>query len=204
VRTLLDQQYAALSDWLDEVDVSAHLAEPVGLGDWTVRDLVAHLGLGIGLSRFVTAAPQGAEPLSFGAYVSAYPPNAGQIAADTSAIGERYGDDVVGGFRGTAAEAFAALDATPGAVLQARRGPIRRDDYLLTRLMELVVHADDLARALGRDDPPLVPAAVDAVAGALAGAYAEACEGSPPASGLPWIRLATGRVPSDDAALPLL
>jgi uncharacterized protein (TIGR03083 family) len=204
VRTLLDQQYAALSDWLDEVDVSAHLAEPVGLGDWTVRDLVAHLGLGIGLSRFVTAAPDGAEPLSFGVYVSAYPPNAGQIATDTRVTAETYGADVVGGFRGTAAEAFAALDATPGAVLQARRGPIRRDDYLLTRLMELVVHADDLARALGRDDPPLVPAAVDAVAGALAGAYAEVCEGSPPASGLPWIRLATGRVPSDDPALPLL
>ncbi|QIG42100.1 maleylpyruvate isomerase family mycothiol-dependent enzyme [Nocardioides anomalus] len=200
MRTLLEQQYAALSDWLDEVDVSAHLAEPVGLGDWTVRDLIAHLGLGIGLSRFVTTAPEGAEPLGFGAYVAAYPPHADQIAADTRAMRDTYGADVIGGFRRTAAEAFAALDATPGAVLQARRGPIARDDYLLTRLTELVVHADDLARTLGRDDAPLLPAAVDAVAGALATAY----PGEPPDVGLTWIRLATGRVASDDPALPLL
>ena len=42
------------------------LGEPVGLGDWTVRDLVAHLGLGIGLARFVTVAAPGADPLSLG------------------------------------------------------------------------------------------------------------------------------------------
>jgi hypothetical protein len=45
------------------VPVSAHLGEPVGLGDWTVRELVAHLGLGIGLSRFVTTAAPEAEGL---------------------------------------------------------------------------------------------------------------------------------------------
>ena len=83
MRTLLEQQYAALADWLDEVPVSAHLVEPVGLGDWTVRELVAHLGLGIGLSRYVAAAEPGALPLSLGEYVSAYPPASDQIAEMT-------------------------------------------------------------------------------------------------------------------------
>ncbi len=75
----------------------------------------------------------------------------------TREISARFGDDLVGGFRRTAAEAFAALDAIPGEVFQARRGPIARDDYLLTRLLELVVHGDDLQRALGRTDAPLLP-----------------------------------------------
>ena len=204
MRTVLEAQYAALADWLDEVPVSAHLGEPVGLGDWTVRDLVAHLGLGIGLSRYVAAAAPDAVPLSLGEYVRAYPPAADQISQMTHDLSTAFGDDPVGGFRRTAVEAFAALDATPGAVLQARRGPIARDDYLLTRLLELVVHGDDLQRALGRTDAPLLPEAVTTVSDALAAAY-EARSGSTPAAvGLTWIRLAAGRIPSEDPHLPLL
>jgi len=170
-----------------------------------VRELVAHLGLGIGLSRFVTAAAPGAVPLSLGEYVRAYPPAADQISEMTREVSATFGDDVVGGFRRTAAEAFAALDALDGPVLQARRGPIARDDYLLTRLLELVVHGDDLQRALGRSDAPLLPAAVTAVSEALAAAYEERVGAAPTSgSGLAWIRRAAGRVPASDPHLPLL
>ena len=205
MRTLLEDQAAVLADWLDEVPVSAHLVEPVGLGDWTVRELVAHLGLGIGLSRYVATAADDAVPLSLADYVSAYPPAADQIAEMTRELSASFGDDLVGGFRRTAAEAFAALDAIPGEVLQARRGPIRRDDYLLTRLLELVVHGDDLQRALDRSDAPLLAEAVESVAAALAAAYAERT-GAPArdAVGLAWLRRAAGRVPSDEPGLPLL
>ena len=198
MRTLLEQQYVALAAWLDEVPVSAHLVEPVGLGDWTVRELVAHLGLGIGLSRFVTTAPEGAVPLSLGEYVRAYPPAADQIVADTRALSTAFGDDVVAGFRRTASEAFAALDATPGLE------DVARDDYLTTRLVELVVHGDDLQRALGRADAPLLPAAVASVGAALAAAYVERGGVARRPEGLEWIRLATGRVASEDPLLPLL
>jgi uncharacterized protein (TIGR03083 family) len=205
---LLEQQYAALADWLDEVPVSAHLVEPVGLGDWTVRELVAHVGLGLGLARYVVVAPPGAEPLSLGEYVRAYPPAADQIAGMTREISADFGDDLVGGVRRTAAEAFAALDALDAAdaeVFQARRGPITRDDYLLSRLLELVVHGDDLQRALGRTDAPLLPEAVRMVGDALAVAYEERSGAQPVVgSGLEWIRSATGRVASDDPHLPLL
>ena len=204
MRTLLEEQYAALADWLDEVPVSAHLVEPTGLGDWTVRELVAHLGLGIGLSRFVTAAQADAVPLSLGEYVRAYPPASEQIAEMTREISAQFGDDLVGGFRRTAAEAFAAIDAIPGEVFQARRGPIARDDYLMTRLLELVVHGDDLQRALGRTDAPLLPAAVTAVGDALAAAYVERAGTAASGAGLEWIRRAAGRVPTDDPHLPLL
>jgi uncharacterized protein (TIGR03083 family) len=186
------------------VPVSAHLVEPVGLGDWTVRELVAHLGLGIGLSRFVAAAAPGTVPLSLGDYVRAYPPASQQIAEMTREIMASFGDDLVGGFRRTAAEAFGAIDAIPGDVLQARRGPIARDDFLLTRLLELVVHGDDLQRALGRTDAPLLPAAVATVSDALATAYVERTGTPAQGAGLEWIRRATGRVPTDDPHLPLL
>ena len=147
----------------------------------------------------------GAVPLTFGEYVRAYPPAADQIAEMTRAIQTSFGDDLVGGLRRTATEAFAALDATPGDVLQARRGPIAREDFLLTRLLELVVHGDDLQRALDRTDAPLLPAAVTAVSEALAAAYVERAGGTPPTgSGLDWIRRAAGRVPTDDPHLPLL
>ena len=86
----------------------------------------------------------------------------------------------------------------------ARRGPIRRDDYVLTRLIELVVHGDDLARAMGAVlDHPGEPQAVAAVAEALATAYQTATGHRPDENGpLPWIRLAAGRMPSDDPACP--
>ena len=98
-------------------------------------------------------------------------------------------------------------------MLQARRGPIRYDDYVLTRLLELVVHGDDLQRALGRTDAPLLPEAVDAVAAALAAAHDERVHGEEPSStdavrtdrrGLDWVRRAAGRVPDPDPLLPLL
>lgn len=200
VRGLLRDQAGGLAGWLDVVEVTSELDRPTPLPGWTVRELLAHLSLGIGLSRGVTTAAPGSVPLSFGEYVRAYSPAADQIAADTAALALELGDDLVGGFRRTAAEALDHLDATPGEVLQARRGPVGREDYLLTRLLELVVHTDDLARALDRSDPPLVPEAVTAVGTALATAYGA----PPPASGLAWVRLATGREPSTEPGLPLL
>jgi uncharacterized protein (TIGR03083 family) len=184
--------------------VSAHLDETVGLGDWTVRELVAHLGLGIGLSRSVEAAQPGAVPLSLGDYVRAYPPAAHQIAEMTRELSATFGDDLVAGFRRTAAEALVAIDALDAEVVQARRGPISRDDYLLSRLLELVVHGDDLQRALGRSDAPLLPEAVAAVSDALAAAYAERSGHATDGTGLVWLRRAAGRVPHDDPHLPIL
>lgn len=45
---------------------------------------------------------------------------------------------------------------------------ITRDDFLLTRIMELVVHTDDLATSLNIPTPPLPPAATDATIDLLA------------------------------------
>ena len=96
-------------------------------------------------------------------------------------------------------------------------------DYLVTRLVEAVVHADDLADALGLDAFPHDRQALAAVTRMLADAFADRVpggavelrippyavvqavpgpkhtRGTPPnvveTDPLTWIRLATGRVP---------
>ncbi len=101
---------------------------------------------------------------------------------------------------------FRALDALRTDVVRGPRGAITRDDFILTRVIELVVHGDDLARSVPAiEAPPLLDASRAAVSGALAQAYAEVT-GREPEIGdhLMWIRAATGRTPSEDEALPLL
>ncbi|MEU6074733.1 maleylpyruvate isomerase N-terminal domain-containing protein [Micromonospora sp. NPDC047074] len=58
----------------------------------------------------------------------------------------------------------------PERVVFLKRGPwsLTLDDYLTTRLMELVVHADDLAVSVGVPTPELPPEAVDPVLTLLA------------------------------------
>jgi hypothetical protein len=52
----------------------------------------------------------------------------------------------------------------PGRLVQVYGGLVLSlDDYLVTRLIELVVHADDLAASLGTAPPALPPAATQLV-----------------------------------------
>ena len=65
-------------------------------------------------------------PLSLGDYVRAYPPASEQIAEMTREISARFGDDLVGGFRRTAAEAFEALERAGAPATGAGLEWIRR------------------------------------------------------------------------------
>ena len=145
--------------------------------------------------------------MSLGRYVGAYPPAAPTIAQQTSSLAADLGDDLLGGVDEIVADAWRARRQISAPVVLGRRGPLTRNDYLMTRLLELVVHADDLHRALPEiQDSPVVPDAAVAVADALSAAYQER-SGHPPTSSTPplaWIRLAAGRVASPDPHLPLL
>jgi uncharacterized protein (TIGR03083 family) len=203
---LLRQQWESLRSWLDQIDVLSHRDLPSDLGAWTVGDLVAHLGLGIGMVAEVTPAPEGSVPLSFGTYVAAYPPAATSISDATRALARELGQDLLGGVDAIAAGAWRALSRNDATVVLGRRGPISRPDYLVTRLLELVVHGDDLHRAVpASTERPSLPRAEWLVAGALAHAYEERAGEKPDlVDATHWIRLATGRLPSTDGHLPLL
>ena len=202
---LLRRQWQDLRTWLEDVDALGQADRPTGLVTWTVGDLVAHLGLGLRLVTGIDPAPEGTVPISLREYVAAYPPAATAIAEQTEDVQAELGDGVLAGLDRIAAEAFERLAAVESPVVLARRGPITRDDYVLTRLLELVVHGDDLARALDAPRHPGDREAVVTVATALAVAYGE-ITGGPPMVGQPltWIRLAAGREPSEDPNLPLL
>jgi hypothetical protein len=203
---LLREQWRALREWLDDVDVLRYGARPVGLGDWTVRDLVAHLGLGLGMLTEIAPAEDGVEPMSFRRYVGHYPPASEAIAASTRDLGAELAADLLGGLDRIAREAFAAIEGAQWPVVLGRRGPLAYPDYLQTRLLELVVHGDDFARTVPEPgSTPVLDGAAASVAATLADAYAEIAGQRPDvAEPMGWIRVAAGRIDSDDPRLPLL
>lgn len=203
VERLLRDQWAELRGWLASEQVLDHADEPSGLPHWRVRDLVIHLGYGLRMTAEVGDA-DGEQPLDVIAYVAGYAPAQHQIADDTIAIAASLRGRELPGLDSLADEAWQALDRGLPAIVRGRRGPLRRDDFLRTRLIELVVHGDDLHRGRAGARSPLLPEAVAHVADVLGDGYGRITGRRPPARGLALVRLASGRQPSDDPALPLL
>ncbi len=202
---LLRRQWESLLAWLDQIDVAKYSDMSTGLGDWTVGDLVAHLGLSLSLAADVGEASADVDVLSIGQYVAAYPPAADEIAAMTQRTRAAFGPDTVRGLREIGERVWQAVARYDQARVLARRGAMGTSDYLATRLIELVVHGDDLWRVLGLGATPVIPEALRTVSTALADAYRERTGVVlNPADDLAWVRAACGRQASDDPALPLL
>lgn len=203
--TELHAQWEALRAWLASREVSDAFDESSVLVGWTVRDLVAHLGRGFDAIR-VAVATSTDEPLSLFAYVTRYADAATQIAEGTRGLTVSLGDDLLDGVDALADAGFAALARLSSPVVIGPRGPISRADFVATRLLELVVHADDLARSVPQAPAsPIRDEALGVVADALAEAYRVKTGGSADdPAGLAWVRAAAGRTPSLDPALPLL
>ncbi len=146
-----------------------------GLGEWTVRDLVGHAGRAfVTVSHYLATgagrAPTLNHPLDYG---SAYR----TAGADPRAIAERgrqagrdLGDDPVAGLRSWRDAAVADLAAYPDAAPVATpAGVMRLIDYLPSRILELVVHTDDLAQVVG---PVAMPTSARMVATCFAAGLA--------------------------------
>ncbi len=206
MRELVRAQWDQLLAWLVEVDAEGRAGLPSGLDGWTVGDLVAHVGLGIGMVAEVRAAPPGTTPVGVGAYVGQYRAAATVIDWETRELRQRLEPRLLEGIDALARESWASLEAHGAEVVLGRRGAVTLDDYLLTRLVELVVHADDLERALGsRVTSPVRDDALLVVADALSAVHLE-LRGTRPVvtDPLTWVREASGRQPAPDGAPPLL
>jgi uncharacterized protein (TIGR03083 family) len=227
VRVAYDAQWQVVRTWVDTVPDEALTHDSV-LDGWTVSDLIAHIGrvaLSVATLRPETATTR---PISIGAYVATYGEGAPVIAEQSRQAG--------GGPRRTRDQLTTFLDESKTAAaktlanlgnddqtVRASRGTIRLSDFLATRCVELVVHADDLSRSVPDAADPVhdrgavavsVRALLDVLAERTPGRSVEVrvppygavqciagprhTRGTPPnvveMAPLTWLRLATGRM----------
>jgi uncharacterized protein (TIGR03083 family) len=172
LRPVLIAQAAAALGWLTALDDSCFV-RPSVLEGWDVRTLAGHLILTLRGTVQVNGTVSNQRPMTIAGYVAGYRPAASVIDRSTREVtGDLRADELRQGLRDALAQ---ARDSEPaGSVLQGPRGPIGARDWLRTRIIELVVHSDDLSRSVP-DVPPVVldqAALTDAVR-SLAGVLAE-------------------------------
>ncbi|TDD64155.1 maleylpyruvate isomerase family mycothiol-dependent enzyme, partial [Jiangella aurantiaca] len=153
--------HEALRGWLAELPPE-HWTGPSVLPGWTVADLAAHIALVADSVTATAAAPRGVAPHSLSEYLTTYAAAAADLSERTVAIAADAGHDK-DRILAAVDERFQAATSTVDArglddvVLTTRRVPARQSDYLLTRVIEIAVHADDLARSVPSADPPTIP-----------------------------------------------
>ncbi|MDG4860048.1 sterol carrier family protein [Streptomyces sp. T-3] len=197
------------------------LALPTRLGDWTVRELAAHLAMVLGsVHRYLQAPEPAKHEVPLLDWPFATRSAAAQVDEDVKELVEE----------GEPAELFARVAAgieelLPGApdarLVPSRFGGMTLGDFLVTRTVEFIVHTDDLNDAVPDLEVPYDRQALAACTRLLADALAVKApggstevrippyavvqciegprhtRGTPPnvveTDPLTWIRLATGR-----------
>lgn len=221
-------QSAKISAWADPLPNTAFV-QPSAIPGWDVRTLLAHVLLvHRGLLRWL-AAPTGATPLPTHEFVRRYRRDADALdAATREAASDRSPEELLAQLTALRADIAARLAGELPRVIDTSRGPTTVDGFLTTRVIELVVHADDLSRSLPDrtpvDLPPQALASVTRVLAEILAAQAPGrsvevrvpphvavqavagprhTRGTPPnvveTDPLTWLRVATGRVSFRDA-----
>ncbi|MFE0812090.1 sterol carrier family protein [Streptomyces sp. NPDC058794] len=212
VRTLTPEQFAL----------------PTRLGDWTVRELVAHVGTALTAVDRLLGEPEPARqdgrlldwPFAIAADADAIAATARRLAAEHP--------DLDAHLDGVERRFADRLDTHPGTrLLPTGAGAFPLADYVVTRTVELVVHTDDLNAAVPGLDIPYDRQALAAATRLLADALAVRApggstevrvppyavvqcvegprhtRGTPPnvveTDPLTWVRLAAGRLAWKDA-----
>ncbi len=147
-----------IAAWLSGLPPSAWRTPSV-LPGWTITELAQHLAMSLRATHTVLADPSPDKPIGVDRYVSGYAAAAPQLLErERSGTAGRDPADVLAGLyaeREAAAAAVAdPLEARPARAVAGPRGPLSPADWLVTRAIEMVVHADDLARSLP-DRPPV-------------------------------------------------
>jgi uncharacterized protein (TIGR03083 family) len=222
-------QARTIADWLDGVSLGEY-GRPSVLTGWDVRTLLGHLVVTVSGAVDVlgTRTTDAATPVA--EYVARYRRDVLDVERRTrAATADRPPAELLAALR-AADPVTASAGLAPGTVLAAPRGPIRADDWLASRAVELVVHADDLSRSLPERAPVRIErnalAAATRLLAEIVAARApghsvelrvppfvavQAIEGPRHTRGTPanvvetdpltWVRLATGRLAWADAPI---
>jgi uncharacterized protein (TIGR03083 family) len=154
---LLEQSRTVLA-WLRGLPTDTYERQSV-LPGWSVRQLAGHLVLvHTGLVRSLDE-PTTEAALPAHEFVTRYRRDIELIRAATlEASNELSGPEVVQRLEAAIDDLAGRLDlgVQLSQVISTRRGPTTIEDYLATRIVELVVHTDDLNRSL----PDIAPAAL--------------------------------------------
>lgn len=156
--------------------VPADAWDAPGLGEWTVRDLVGHAGRSfVTVSEYLAAGAgltvELAHPFDYGRAAALVAADPGAVTERGRAAGRALGADPVTELVRLRDKAVADLAAHPDdAPCTTVVGIMRLADYLPSRIFELVVHTDDLRRAL--DIPGDAPMGARVVALAFAAGLA--------------------------------
>jgi uncharacterized protein (TIGR03083 family) len=166
-----------LRDWLAALPDDV-MALPSVLPAWTVRQLAVHMALVANSVARLDEAPRRERALTIAQYIERYAEAADTIDANTRAQAETAEPLVTMDDRFAAAEAAMRRFGTGDPVVAAGRGPIRLSDFLVTRCIEIAVHADDLGRSVPGMERPVPPADTERLAvRALLDALAERTPG---------------------------
>lgn len=132
-----------------------------GLGEWSVRDLLGHtLRAMVTAQQYYEAGPTGEAPTLadrsdyFRTAALSDPAVQAAIAQRGRDAGAELGHDPRGSVDRALADARVVIaGADLDRVVSVANGSMRYGDYLHTRLFEMVVHTDDLCRALDLANP---------------------------------------------------
>ena len=156
--------------------VAARWDEPSVLAEFSLRGLAGHLVRGaLTVVEYLAAPPPVGEAIAAASYFARLEPAPDVTVGVHAGIRQRGEELAAGGWQAL----VALLDGARAGLAEALAGEpaehrlavfggqvMRLDDYLLTRIVELLVHTDDLAASAGIE-PPAPPAE----AGRLALAY---------------------------------
>ncbi|WP_329020940.1 maleylpyruvate isomerase family mycothiol-dependent enzyme [Streptomyces sp. NBC_00690] len=153
IRAAVTSQFAHLGRAVGTL-TAEQLALPTRLGDWTVRELVAHTALMVDAIPDLLDRP--APPrvelalLDWPAATASLGPRVDEAARSLAAAEP----DLEARYARAADRLTRALDgAAPDRLLGISPGAMRLADFLVTRTVELTVHTDDLNDALGLHIP---------------------------------------------------
>ncbi|SDY36090.1 Mycothiol maleylpyruvate isomerase N-terminal domain-containing protein [Saccharopolyspora shandongensis] len=173
IREAYLQAAASAAAVLGDPAVAAAWDRPSALAEFSVRGLAGHLASQVlFVPRVLAAAEPEEEPVPLLGYYA----KSEWIGADVNAevnvrlreMGEGLATEgaaaLVAEVDSVVRDLRSALPATPAdrAVAFSRR-VLRIDDFLITRMMEIAVHSDDLASSVGIATPELPPEVYDHV-----------------------------------------